>query len=176
MVKRFRRVVTGLDQHGRSCIVFDGEAACVAEMASMPGLALTDVWETTTTPANNSGIDDAVERPVRLEPPAGGSLFRIVEFPPDSAWRDGADAGAAFASIGSHDAHDETSSDPMMHKTATIDYIVVLSGEMHAVLEAGETLLKPGDLFVQRGTVHSWSVRGTEPCIIAVVLVNATRI
>ena len=176
MAKSFRRVVTGLDSQGRSCIVFDDRAACVAEMASMPGLALTDIWETTTTPADNIGRDDAVRRPVRLEPPAGGSLFRIVEFPPDSAWRDGADAGAAFSSIGAHDAHDDASSDPMMHKTATIDYIVVLSGEMHAVLENGETLLRPGDLFVQRGTVHSWSVRGDEPCIIAVVLVNATRV
>ena len=63
-----------------------------------------------------------------------------------------------------------------MNATATIDYIVVLSGEMHAVLETGETLLKPGDLFVQRGTVHSWSVRGSEPCVIAVVLVSANRI
>ena len=176
MAKTFRRVITGLDRDGRSCIVLDDQAACIAEMASMPGLALTDVWETITAPADNTGNADAVARPVRLEPPAGGSLFRIVEFPPDSMWRDNADAAAAFSSIGAHDAHDDGSSDPMMHKTATIDYIVVLSGEMNAVLETGETLLKPGDLFVQRGTVHSWSVRGDEPCIIAVVLVSANRI
>ncbi len=176
MAQTFRRVITGVDQEGRSCIVSDEQAACVAEMASMPGLTLTDVWETTTSPANNEGSDDAVARPVRLEPPVGGSLFRIVEFPPDTMWRGRADAGAAFSSIGAHDAHDAGSSDPMMHKTATIDYIVVLSGEMHAVLETGETLLRSGDLFVQRGTVHSWSVRGDKPCVIAVVLVSADRI
>ena len=176
MAQTFRRVVTGIDQSGRSCIVSDEQAACTVEMASMPGLTLTDVWETITSPADNRGSDDAVARPVRLEPPVGGSLFRIVEFPPDAMWRDRADAGAAFSSIGAHDAHDDASSDPMMHKTATIDYIVVLSGEMHAVLETGETLLRPGDLFVQRGTVHSWSVRGSQPCVIAVVLVSANRI
>jgi quercetin dioxygenase-like cupin family protein len=61
----------------------------------------------------------------------------------------------------------------MMHKTATVDYIVVLKGEIYAVLDQGETLLRPGDVFIQRGTNHSWSVRGNEPCVIAVVLVNA---
>ena len=61
----------------------------------------------------------------------------------------------------------------MMHKTNTVDYIVVLKGEMYAILDKGETLLRPGDVFVQRGTNHSWSVRGSEPCVIAVVLVDA---
>jgi quercetin dioxygenase-like cupin family protein len=60
-----------------------------------------------------------------------------------------------------------------MHKTNTVDYIVVLKGEIHAILDQGETLLKPGDVFIQRGTNHSWSVRGNEPCIVAVVLVDA---
>ena len=175
MVQSFRRVVTGLDADGRSCILFDGQAGCVKEMESMPGLALTDLWETRETPADNGGARDTVDRPVTLAPPATGSIFRIVEFPPDAAWRSNAEGGAAFASIGAHDAHDSGSDDPMMHKTATIDYIVVLSGEMHAVLEAGETLLKPGDVFIQRGTLHSWSVRGDQPCIIAVVLVGAHR-
>ena len=64
----------------------------------------------------------------------------------------------------------------MMHKTGTVDYIVVLKGEIYAVLEKGETLLKPGDVFIQRGTNHSWSVRGDEPCIVAVVLVNAKAV
>jgi quercetin dioxygenase-like cupin family protein len=61
----------------------------------------------------------------------------------------------------------------MMHKTATIDYLIVLKGEIHAILDTGETLLKEGDVFIQRGTVHSWSVRGTKPCIIAAILINA---
>ena len=175
MVQSFRRVVTGVNADGRSCILFDGQAESVKEMESMPGLALTDLWETAETPADNLGDRDTANRPVKLAPPANGSIFRIVEFPPDAAWRSNADGGTAFASIGAHDAHDAGSDDPMMHKTATIDYIVVLSGEMHAVLEAEETLLKAGDVFVQRGTLHSWSVRGDQPCVIAVVLISAHR-
>jgi quercetin dioxygenase-like cupin family protein len=61
----------------------------------------------------------------------------------------------------------------MMHKTSSVDYIIVLKGEIYAVMEKGETLLRAGDILVQRGTNHSWSVRGDEPCIIAAVLVSA---
>ena len=139
----------------------------------MPGLALTDLWETTGAPADNDDHKDAASRPVRLEPPKNGTLFRIVEFPPDSQWRDRADAREAFKSIAAAHAPDKKSADPMMHRTNTVDYIVVLKGEIHAIMEKGETLLRAGDVLVQRGTNHSWSVRGNEPCIIGVVLVNA---
>jgi mannose-6-phosphate isomerase-like protein (cupin superfamily) len=142
-------------------------------MASMPGLALTDLWETTGPLASNEGNADAADRTVRLEPPRGGSILRIVEFPPDKAWRDSADAKAAFESIGAGHAKDKQSADPMMHKTSTVDYIIVISGEIYAVVEEGEVLLKPGDVFIQRGTNHSWSVRGDVPCVIAAVLVSA---
>ena len=64
----------------------------------------------------------------------------------------------------------------MMHKTATVDYIIVLKGEIYAVMETGEKLLRAGDILVQRGTNHSWSVRGTEPCIVAAVLVSAKSV
>ena len=142
----------------------------------MPGLALTDLWETTGPLASNDGNADAADRTVRLEPPRGGSILRIVEFPPDKAWRDSADAKAAFESIGAGHAKDKGSADPMMHKTATVDYIVVISGEIYAIVEEGEVLLKPGDVFIQRGTNHSWSVRGDEPCIIAAILVSAAPV
>jgi mannose-6-phosphate isomerase-like protein (cupin superfamily) len=174
MVWQVRRVYTAENAQGRSIIAADGPAGCVKEMASMPGLALTDLWETGAAPASNAGEADAVLRPVRLEPPANGTIFRIVEFPPDSQWRDRADARAAFESIGAGHAKDAGSGDPMMHKTATVDYIVVLRGEIYAIVDEGEVLLKPGDVFIQRGTRHSWSVRGTEPCIIAAILVSAT--
>jgi mannose-6-phosphate isomerase-like protein (cupin superfamily) len=157
-------------------VLFDGYATSVKEMESMPGLALTDLWETRESPADNSSSRDAADRPVRLEPPVNGSIFRIVEFPPDSAWRSNANADIAFSSIGAHSAHKGGSSDPMKHKTETIDYIVVLKGEMHAVLDKDEVLLKEGDIFIQRGTVHSWSVRGDKPCIIAVTLINSRQI
>ena len=173
MIWRVRRVLTGHDALGRSTFIADDLAQNVKEMASMPGLALTDLWETASAPATNEGHADAASRPVRLEPPKNGTLLRIVEFPPDSAWRNNADGREAFKSIGADHAQDRTSADPMMHRTSTVDYIIVLKGEIHAVLENGETLLRAGDILVQRGTNHSWSVRGDEPCIVAAVLVNA---
>jgi mannose-6-phosphate isomerase-like protein (cupin superfamily) len=173
MIWRVRRVVTGHDAEGRSILLTDGFAPNVKEMASMPGLALTDLWETKGAPARNVGSADNADRPVRLEPPKNGTILRIVEFPPDSQWRDQADARAAFDSIGAGHAPDAHSADPMMHKTASVDYIIVLKGEIYAIMDKGETLLKPGDILVQRGTNHSWSVRGSEPCIIAAILVSA---
>lgn len=172
MPHRIRRVVTGHDAQNRSTFIMDGLAPNVKEMASMPGVALTDLWETRTAPADNTGTADAAERPVRLEPPSVGSILRIVEFPPDTMWK-GADAAKAFESIGAGHAPDLASGDPMRHKTATIDYIIVLKGEIYAILDTGETLLKAGDILVQRGTMHSWSVRGNEPCIVAAVLIGA---
>jgi|SRR5450759_1198740 hypothetical protein len=173
MVWKVRRVVTGHDGSGKSKILIDGPAPNIKEMESMPGLALTDLWETTTAPAGNTGDADTASRPVHLEPPSKGTILRIVEFPPDSAWRQNADARAAFGSIGAGHAKDKNSADPMMHKTSTVDYIIVLKGEIWAIMDNGETLLKTGDILVQRGTNHSWSVRGTEPCIVAAVLVSA---
>lgn len=173
MIWRVRRVITGHDADGASVFIEDGLAPNVKEMASMPGLALTDLWETSGAPASNQGGKDAAARAVRLEPPKSGTILRIVEFPPDSAWRGGADASAAFKSIGAGHAQDRGSSDPMMHRTSTVDYIIVLKGEIHAIMEKGEKLLRAGDVLVQRGTNHSWSVRGGEPCIVAAVLVNA---
>jgi mannose-6-phosphate isomerase-like protein (cupin superfamily) len=173
MVWQVRRVVTGHDEQGRSIVLSDGPATSVSEMASMPGLALTDLWETAGSPARNDGRDDAVARPVRLSPPPSGTIFRIVEFPPDTMWRDIADAGTAFTSIGAAQAHDSHSSDPMRHRTDTVDYIIILRGEIYALLDDEEVLLRAGDCLVQRGTMHSWSVKADEPCILAAILVDA---
>jgi len=173
MIWRVRRVLTGHDAQGRSTFIADGEAPNVKELPSVPGLALTDLWETGGAPASNAGDKDAAARPVRLEPPKNGTILRIVEFPPDSTWQASVDGSAAFKSIGAGHVRDRGSSDPMMHKTSTVDYIIVLKGEIHAVMETGDKLLRAGDILVQRGTNHSWSVRGNEPCVIAAVLVNA---
>jgi mannose-6-phosphate isomerase-like protein (cupin superfamily) len=173
MIWRVRRVLTGHDPQGRSTFIADGQAPNFKEMVGFSGLFLTDLWETGAAPASNEGLIDAAARPVRLEPPKNGTVLRIVEFPPDSAWRGSTDGAAGFQAIGAAHAADKTSSDPMMHKTSTVDYIIVLKGEIYAVLETGEKLLRPGDVLVQRGTNHSWSVRGNEPCIVAAVLVSA---
>ncbi len=173
MVQRIRRVVTGHDRNGKSAFISDGKAPNVLEMKSMPGVALTDLWRTTTSPASNHGTRDAATGKIRLEPPANGTILRIVEIPPDAAWRKTANARAAFASIGAGAAPDRASSDPMMHATATVDYIIVLKGEIYAILDKGEKRLKQGDVLIQRGTNHSWSVRTKAPCVIAAVLVGA---
>ncbi|HEU5178568.1 MAG TPA: cupin domain-containing protein [Burkholderiales bacterium] len=173
MIWRVRRVLTGHDAQGRSTFIADGPAPNVKEMSAMPGLALTDLWETKGAPASNTGQDDAASRPVHLEPPKNGTILRIVEFPPDSAWRNRTDGKDGFKSIGAGHAQDRQSADPMMHKTSTVDYIIVLKGEIYAIMETGEKLLRAGDILVQRGTNHSWSVRTDEPCIVAAVLVSA---
>lgn len=173
MTLRIRRVLTGHDAEGRSTIIADGLAENIKALPSIPGLALTDLWETTGAPASNAGGADAAARPVRLEPPANGTLFRVVEFPPDAAWRKKTDLREGFDAIGAAHAQDTASSDPMMHKTATVDYAIVMKGEIWAVMEKGETLLKAGDVLVQRGTNHSWSNRTDRPSLVAFILVSA---
>src|SRR5204862_3636343 len=109
-----------------------------------------------------------------LQPPQNGTIVRIVEFPPDNTRPQDSDSHAGFKAIGAGHAQDRKSADPMMHRTSTVDYIIVLKGEIYAVMDKGETLLRAGDILIQRGTNHSWSVRGNEPCIVAAILVNAT--
>jgi len=177
MVEQVRRVVTSHDNNGKSIFIEDGPAPNVKEMESMPGLALTDLWVTQSAPAENNGNADAADRPIALEPPANGTIFRIVEFPPDTSWRDNADAKEAFASIGADHATDDNSDDAMMHKTSTVDYLIILKGEIWAILDNGaETCLRQGDVMVQRGTNHSWSVRTDKPCILAAILVDANPV
>jgi mannose-6-phosphate isomerase-like protein (cupin superfamily) len=170
---RVRRVVTATDDKGESYFLSDAIAENHKEMAGMAGLYLTDLWETTGPRANNKGTADAAARPVHLEPPDGGTILRIVEFPPDKNWRGKGDASSAFSSIGAGHAPVAGHHDPMMHITNTVDYIVVLKGEIYAVMNNGETLLRQGDVLVQRGTSHSWHNRSDLPCIIAAILVSA---
>ena len=173
MIWRVRRVLTGHTPDGKSTFIADGYAPNVKEMPSFPGLALTDLWETAGAPASNEGYADAADRPIKLEPPAKGSVVRIVEFPPDANRPRDSDGSAGFKAIGAGHVQDRNSADPMMHRTRTVDYAIVLKGEIHAVMETGEKLLRAGDVLIQRGTNHSWSVRGAEPAIVCFVLVSA---
>ena len=168
-----RRVVTGHNGDGRSILWRDGEPPQVFSPEAIPGLVIYDLWETRSAPADNRGSEEAMNHPVRLAPPGQGTVFRIVDFPPDASWRGQADAEKLFGDIEAADAVDRNSADPMMHRTHTVDFIAVLSGEIWAVMEEGETCLRPGDVLVQRGTNHSWSVRTEQGARIAVVLVDA---
>ena len=174
MGRRYRRVVTGHDAKGRSVILMDGDSphSFVAEKAG--GLHLTELWETTSSPADNSGGADAAEHERRIEPKGGGTVFRVIEYPPDSVRLKTLKPEEYFSSMGAQAA--DAARHPGMHKTDTVDYAIVLTGEIVAVLDEGEVLLRAGDCLIQRGTSHAWSNRTQEPCVIAFVLVAAKRV
>jgi quercetin dioxygenase-like cupin family protein len=175
MIRPIRRVVTGHDARGRSVIVSDGPSPHVLTIPGRTDFALTNLWITDGAPASNAGNADAAARPVVLEPPRNGTIFRIVEFPPDRA-PGGFDRAAAFKAMGAGHAMDpDASRHPGMHKTDTVDYALVLSGEIWALMDDGETRLRAGDTLVQRGTNHAWSNRDDRPCLVAFILVSASR-
>ncbi len=173
MPKRPRRVVTGHDAKGRSVVLMDGESPYSFFLETAGGLQLTELWETRSAPADNSGAKDAADHERRIEPVGGGTVFRIIEYPPDSVRLATLAPDMFFAEMGVQAADKAHRRHPGMHRTHTLDYCVVLSGEIYAVLDEGEVLLRAGDCLVQRGTNHAWSNRSEEPCVIAFVLVAA---
>jgi len=167
-----RRVVTGHDAAGRSTVAIEDQpGAVVLEKAG--GLRLTELWETKSAPAEIGGAADAARRERRIEPDPNGSVFRVIEYPPDSQRLRRLDPEAHFALMGAKAADPATRRHPGMHRTKTIDYAIILSGEIYAVLDEAEVLLKAGDVLVQRGTNHAWSNRSDQPCRIAFVLIDA---
>lgn len=158
-----RYIVTGVEA-GKSKIIHDGVVKNVIE--DIPGLVIADVWATDTMP-----ID--LNREVQLEStlfpktPKNGSFFRYVCIPPDTELFQ--HLPAALQQNNPETPH------PLMHKTATLDYIIILSGELYLIMDEGETLLKPGDIVIQRGTNHAWSNRSKEPCIQLAILLDASK-
>ncbi len=173
MRKRHRRVVTGHDAKGRSVVLMDGESPYSFFLEKAGGLQLTELWETRSSPADNSGAEDAADHERRIEPVGSGTVFRIIEYPPDGVRLATLAPDTFFAEMGAQAADKAQRRHPGMHRTHTLDYCVVLSGEIYAVLDEGEVLLLAGDCLVQRGTHHAWSNRSEEPCVIAFVLVAA---
>ena len=174
MARAMRRVVTGHDAQGKSVFLMDGPSPHVLELPGMPGLALINLWVTDDAPADNAGGADAAARPVVLEPPPRGTIFRVVDFPPDKDVMGGLDRGRAFSAMGAHGAMDpDASRHPGMHRTNTVDYALVLDGQIWALMDGGEVLLEAGDCLVQRGTNHAWSNRTDRPCRMAFILVGA---
>lgn len=175
MKRQYRRVVTGHNARGKSVFVIDDTAAHVFTRG--PGSAVvTEMWETRSTPADNRGSDDAIDRGMRLQPPKNGSVFRIIEYPPDKERIASLDRDrAAHDDPSGHGAAFDRNSPrhPGFHKTASVDYAIVLSGEIYALMDEGEVLLEAGDVLVQRGTNHAWSNRTDEPAYLAFVLIDA---
>lgn len=163
MAQRVRRVVTGIDEDGRSRFVRDGEPPTV-DVQTGRGLIFHELWET------GAGAGDIDVEPVNHHPVAGGTKCRIVELLPDEQ-RDLSRVTEDLDRIAAGDrsvAH----SDVTFHQNATVDYNVILTGEVYAVLESDETLLVPGDVLVQRGTAHTWSNRSGQPCVYLSVMVD----
>lgn len=177
MLKRIRRIVTGTNEQGKSYIAMDGPSPHSIAVSDEPAFGLTNLWITNSSPADNSGNNDAAACRVVLEPPANGSIFRVVEFPPDIQLAGKVDLKAAFKAIDAEHSLDKGNpKHPAMHKTDSVDYAIVISGEIYAMLDEGETLMKAGDCLVQRGTNHAWSNRSDAPCLVAFILINANRI
>lgn len=144
-----RRVVTGHDADGKAIVKIDEVSSHFKE--SRPNGFSCNIWTTATQPADNSGQADNGMREGSYTTIENGTVFRILDFRPGLQRR--------------------------IHRTDSIDYIVVISGEIDMELEAGtEVHLKAGDVMVQRGTVHNWINRGTESCVMAVILVHANSV
>jgi quercetin dioxygenase-like cupin family protein len=140
-----RRVVTGHDAEGKAIVLYDGVSPPRPSMR--PGTENTVVWTTQGFPVDNTGDEDGGRRETGTTL-SGGTVFRVLRLEPNNAQR--------------------------VHRTDSIDYAIVMSGEIDMELETGEeTHLKAGDVIVQRGTIHNWINRGTEPCQIAFVLIDA---
>lgn len=156
--KRWRRVVTG-ERDGRSCIVTD-EAECPFQMGveGVNGIAATDMWRTGKDPRTDPTGGESCKMPLAFGPDEGGTVLQMLEWPPDSQLFGTTDPAVAKTAT--------------FHRTDTIDYIVILSGEIWAMMEEGETLLREGDTLIQRGTLHGWSNRSDKPCRMVIVMLS----
>lgn len=174
-MREFRRVVTGHDENGVAIIESDEMATHMLERPNRPGVRLTNFWLSNSTPAEYDGATETCEGPFILHPPQHGSVFRCVEFlPEDPEVMAKLDGKSAFAEMGAGDNIVQNARHPWMHRTDSLDYGIVISGEITMMMddESEDVLLKAGDMVVQRGTNHAWANRGTEPCVIAFVLID----
>ena len=150
-----RRIVTGL-RDGKSIIEQDEIVSNVSE--HFPGLIISDIWSTDSIPAKFE--EKVIENTAFPNTPKNGSYFRYVQIPPDK------DLGIVALEGQPH---------PLMHQTDTLDYIIIISGEIYLIVEEEETLLQAGDIVIQRGTNHAWSNRSDSPCIQLAILLDAVK-
>ena len=171
-----RRIVCLDDAEGKSLAVSDAPVAEVHVDPARPGFESTRVWVTDRTPSRMKvggvPITETLDMPHTIEPPAGGSLCRMVTFPPDDSWSgrvSARDVQAWFEATGSPQASTGKAGapHPYMQRTRTLDFCLVIEGEITLVLDTAEVHLKAGDTVVQRGTNHAWSNRSGKPCLVA---------
>jgi mannose-6-phosphate isomerase-like protein (cupin superfamily) len=171
------RVVTGHNAQGHAVVASDGPLPTVVDIAAIPGTVFHEVWSTSQSPAMVDNGADPTLGPLVLPPPQGGTRIRFVDIPPDTP--EFLAHGAtrmhdAFSQVG--DAAASTvkadSPHPLMHRTESVDYGVVMEGELTLVLDEGEVQLRPGSVVVQRGTNHAWANRSGASCRMLFVLVD----
>ena len=169
-----RRVVTGHDSDGQSIFIEDGPSPSIRTVAERPGYVVNNIWVTGAAPSDVHAPDGIADHQ-GVSPPQAGTVIRIIDIPPEP--EDKAELArqlaASFSQLFS-DAHqdNEPNQHPGMHQTDTVDYALVMSGEIYAVMDKEETLLKAGDVLIQRGTNHAWVNRSNAVCRIAFVLID----
>ncbi|MEH6753748.1 MAG: cupin domain-containing protein [Alphaproteobacteria bacterium] len=167
-----RRVVTAIDADGNSYIAEDGPTPAVRTVDARPGYVVNNIWVTGAAPSV-VGAPDAVETHEGVMPPAGGTVLRVIEYPPDPedpeemARQFEGMFGKLFEDAGQPD----TGKHPGMHTTESIDYAIVIDGEITAIMENEETVLRKGDVLIQRGTNHAWSNKSGKTAKVAFVLI-----
>jgi hypothetical protein len=172
-MKPVRRIVTVDDGEGKSFAVADGSSPDSINDPARPGFLSERIWVTEASPPRIGAYRDAVLlHQHAIEPPRGGSVCRVVTFPPDDVFRGkigSAEVEAYFRATGSPAAstYSAKAPHPHMQKTQTLDFCLVLEGEITLVLDTAEVHLKAGDTVVQRGTNHAWSNRSNQPCRVA---------
>ena len=170
MERKLRRIITGHNEEGKSVVAYDGS----------PHMELL-MWATNSSPADNThNDDDAVKQGIRLEPPANGSKFGFFRLPPKDPSKSTEDLekeyAAGFTAMNASHCRPDTSKHPGMHKTKTVDYIILLEGEITLLLDEDEVDLKPFDVVIQRGTNHAWVNKSSKPALLAAVLIDAEPI
>ena len=179
-IKPIRRVVTGNDAHGRSRVLFDSAAPNVNPGAVSKGTCMTDVWVYKSSPAVITGERDDGNLPFHFEPPAAGGHLRIVQSPAKPADYDPAKDPTAVAihaprrrADGVWDRGGQNFFSSPVHKSATVDYGILLEGERTLLLDRGNVTMQAGDVVVQLGNWHGWT-NLTRGSLMAFVMMGAT--
>jgi mannose-6-phosphate isomerase-like protein (cupin superfamily) len=177
MADSIRRVVTGHDKNGKAIVVSDGPATSIKSHPNRPGHKSTDIWKTMAMPAPIAATEPDPTQGLRDFVPAMGTKIRISEIPPEpEAFRNltPAQAREFFKAGGNESASTfkEGGRHPFMHRTESVDYAVVLEGEITMLLDEEDVLLKAGDIVIQRGTNHAWSNRSGKPVRMLYILID----
>ena len=172
MDHQIRRVVTGHDEHGKAVVLSDGPAGNVT-FRKVGGFISTVLWAVDETPADISGTKDLADREVPLAPPANSTVLRIVDFPPATPERLRDADMAREMGAGVHVPDRKTQPHPFMHRTRSLDYALIMSGEIDMLLDESSVHVKAGDVVIQQGTNHAWVNRSQEICRIAFIMIDA---